>query len=165
MVFRFKPIYSHLPCVTWRDNIFLYQDIHSSSLLRAFLTQRQDMCERRHITVFCNLADEKRNLFHACQKLRSLRRIDVFMITISRFPAAEEHLSCSSVAGRHPFRHPFGDCLGPRQSRFSPGACAPGIRSYQLWLPATCLIVTWRRLKRLAVAIIRIKTPSPCSSY
>ena len=102
MVFRFKPIYSHLPCVTWRDNIFLYQDIHSSSLLRAFLTQRQDMCEKRHVTVLCNLADEKRNLFHACQKLRFLRCIDVFMITISRFPAAEEHLSCSSAAGRHP---------------------------------------------------------------
>ena len=48
--------------------------------------------------------------------------------------------------------------------RFSPGACAPGIRSYQLLLPATCLMVTWRRLKRLAVAIMRIKTASPCSS-
>ncbi len=35
---------------------------------------------------------------------------------------------------------------------------------YQLWLPATCLVVTLRRLKRLAVAIMRIKAASPCSS-
>jgi len=92
----------------------------------------------------------------------------------------------------HPFKHPLGmvwgraragflprqllDCTKPMpyasiragkrtpRVRFSPGACAPGIRSYQLWLPATCLMVTWRRLKRLAVAIMRIKTASPCSS-
>jgi hypothetical protein len=127
------------------------------------------------------------------KNLRFFRCIDVFKITISRLPAAEEHLLCSSAAGRHtstqaPFwglsvqaragflpRQLF-DCTkrmhyasiraGKRtpRVRFSPGACAPGIRSYQLWLPATCLMVTWRRLKRLAVAIMRIKTASLCSS-
>ena len=34
------------------------------------------------------------------KNLRFLRCIDVFMIMISRLPAAEEHLSCSSAAGR-----------------------------------------------------------------
>jgi hypothetical protein len=35
---------------------------------------------------------------------------------------------------------------------------------YQFWLPATCLVVALRRLKRLVVAIMRIKAASPCSS-
>jgi len=78
------------------------------------------MCEKHHVTVFCNLVDEKRNLFHACQKLRFLRRIDVCIITISRFPAAEVHLSCSSAAGRHPFKHLFGDCLCEPEPGFLP---------------------------------------------
>jgi hypothetical protein len=128
------------------------------------------------------------------KNLRFFRCIDVFKITISSLPAAAEHLFCSSAAGRHTsIQAPFGGIVWgraragflPRQLldgtkrmhyasiragkrtprvRFSPGACAPGIRSYQLWLPATCLMVTWRRLKRLAVAIMRIKTASPCSS-
>jgi len=35
------------------------------------------------------------------KNLRFFRCIDVFKITISRLPAAEEHLLCSSAAGRH----------------------------------------------------------------
>lgn len=35
------------------------------------------------------------------KNLRFFRCIDVFKITISRLPAAEEHLFCSSAAGRH----------------------------------------------------------------
>jgi hypothetical protein len=46
----------------------------------------------------------------------------------------------------------------------TPKACASRIRSYQLWLPATCRVVALRRLKRLVVAIMRIKAASPCSS-
>ena len=59
------------------------------------------------------------------KNLRFFRCIDVFKITISRLPAAEEHLLRSSAAGRHPsIQAPFGDGLGPRQSRFSPASVA-----------------------------------------
>jgi hypothetical protein len=35
--------------------------------------------------------------------------------------------------------------------------------NYHFW-PASCLVVALRRLKRLVVAIMRIKAASPCSS-
>ncbi len=58
------------------------------------------------------------------KNLRFLRCIDVFMIMISRFPAAEEHLSCSSTAGRHmSIQASFGDCLCRPEQVFSRVSC------------------------------------------
>jgi len=77
----------------------------------------------------CNLADEKRNLYHACQKLRFLRCIYVFMITISRFPAAEEYLSCSSAAGRHPsIQAPFWGLSVQARAGFLPRQLLDGTK-------------------------------------
>jgi len=77
-------------------------------------------------TFLCNLADEKEESLPCVSK--TFVSSDVLMCLRSRFHVSRQQKNISYapplLGDIRPFKHPFGDCLGPRQSRFSPASVA-----------------------------------------